>query len=92
MKINARQHITKKGIIKKNPVINGGWNVFINTEEGHNKFWSYNINTGEVHWGRIGGSGESSFFDTNTIMKRREEKLGKGYREYGTGLSSPFPR
>jgi len=55
------------------------WTTLINQQPGHNKFWSYNLDTGEVRWGRIGQLGQSGVFDRATILRREQEKLARGY-------------
>lgn len=62
--------------------------IYINSSEAHNKFWSYDIDGMNVHikWGRIGGSSDEQIksFNTNSevlafINKKVREKEKKGY-------------
>jgi len=61
------------------------WNILIHTEDGHNKFWAFFINTNNsvrVRWGKIGTYGQeqqvANGFDY--IISKVNEKLNKGYR------------
>lgn len=60
---------------------------YINENENSKKFWCIKqIGDGmvEVSWGRIGTAGQSQTVDEMTAIKRRNEKLAKGYRLVGS--------
>lgn len=79
------------------------WTVIINTSEGHYKFWSYNnidvVRDVEIHvrWGRISGAfigthGQNGYYNLDTVLRRKNEKLNSGYHLFSerhpTGVPS----
>jgi hypothetical protein len=67
------------------------WEILVNTD-GHFKFWSYNLRTGEVYWGRIGAARpQSGRYDSDVILRRRNNKLASGYRVFAQGVDYYVP-
>lgn len=69
------------------------WDVFSNTEPGHNKFWAVSVNGDQMitHYGKIGSAGTTTVkkFASNgealaAASKLQKQKQAKGYTFTGT--------
>lgn len=69
------------------------WDVFSNTEPGHNKFWAVSVNGDQMitHYGKIGSTGTTTVkkFASNgealaAASKLQKQKQAKGYTFTGT--------
>ena len=67
------------------------YTILVNTNASYFKFWSYDIDIGVVHWGRIGTAGQSGRFDSDIIIRRRNQKLNSGYRVFAENVENPRP-
>jgi predicted DNA-binding WGR domain protein len=67
--------------------ISNGWNILVMRENGHDKFWAYQLGDyiqGEkvkCRWGKIGTIGVEVFYDGDGVWYKIQEKFRKGYRK-----------
>lgn len=65
------------------------WTVLINTNPGHNKFWSYN--GAQRCWGRIGTNGRCETYSELANEQKAQDKIIEGYITFSHNYPSPSP-
>jgi predicted DNA-binding WGR domain protein len=65
-------------------VLDGKWNILVNTTAGHNKFWAFRgdgIENVKVRYGKVGTNGIADInYGEYKFWVKFTEKRGKGYR------------
>lgn len=72
------------------------WEVLINTQDGHFKYWSAQrengVYTGTIKYGRIGSSGRNHTYNNGyEVSAKYREKINEGYIQFDSNHVSGIP-